>query len=54
MSDFQSKYFVSVISLKAKMTGTLKLRTNFKIVQLLQKSSQQLKNLHAKIADQDL
>ena len=54
MSDFQSKYFVSVISLKAKMTGTLKLHTNFKILQLLKKSSQQHKIFHANTADQDL
>ena len=45
---------MSVISLKAKMTGTLKLHTNFKIMRLLQKSSQQHKILHAKTADQGL
>ena len=54
MSDFQSKYFVSIESLKAKMTGTLKLHTNFKIMRLLQKSSQRHKILHAKNGDRDL
>ena len=37
-----------------KMTGTLKSHTDFKTIQLLQKSTQQHEILHAKIADQDL